>query len=248
MLLLLFVSALIAGYIDALVGGGGLITIPALLMAGVPPLMALGTNKLQAVFGSATASFILLQSGIVSFSKVRSLMLMAFFGSFVGAVAVQFFDASILDLLIPIIIFAIAVYFVFAASHVAETRAAKLDDVRYGRTVVPAIGLYDGMFGPGTGSFFVAAGVSLRGQTIVEATATAKTLNFATNLASLLVFFVFGQLMWLVGLCMMLGQIAGAHLGARHLVEINPGKLRALLIGMCLVMLASILYNRYIFL
>ena len=238
-LLALCLAAFAAGYLDTLVGGGGLITIPALLMAGVPPLAALGTNKLQAVSGSGTASIMMFRLKRVRFAEVRWLMLIAFAGSLLGTIAVQYFSVEALNILIPLVIILIAVYFLLAPKQVTETREARISHSAYASSAVPVIGAYDGMFGPGTGSFFVLAGVSLRGQQIVDATARAKTMNFATNLASLLVFAIYGQLWIVVGLVMMIGQITGARLGAKTLVTINPAVLRYLVIGMCLVMLVS---------
>lgn len=238
-LVLLFLAAVAAGYLDTLVGGGGLITIPALLMAGVPPIYALGTNKLQAVSGSGTASLLMFRRGRVTFSVVRWLMLSAFVGSICGTIIVQYFDTELLNVLIPVVIVLIALYFILSPSKVLIERAPKISKSRYGITAVPSIGFYDGMFGPGTGSFFVLAGVSLRGQEIVEATANAKALNFATNLASLLIFIVYGKLLWLIGGVMIVGQVIGASMGARTLLTINPLLLRYLVIGMCLFMLGS---------
>jgi len=238
-LVFLCVAALIAGFLDTLVGGGGLITIPALLMAGVPPIFALGTNKLQAVMGTGMASVMMFSRKKVEFSSVKLLMTAAFVGSVVGSVVVQFFKSEVLSILIPLVIVFIAVYFVAMPNQSLSVREPRISRKTYGGTAVPAIGFYDGMFGPGTGSFFVLAGVSLRGQEIVSATATAKTLNFATNLASLLVFIAFGKLLWLVGGVMMIGQAIGANLGARTLLTINPVLLRYLIIGVCFVMLIS---------
>jgi len=238
-LLLLVVTAIIAGYIDTLVGGGGLITIPALLAAGVPPLQALGTNKLQACAGSGTASLTLLAKKQVSFVDVWSAMLMAFIGALIGAVLVQNVNAQILEFLIPVVIVLIVVYFIVAPKPKADEASARISPQLYRSTAVPAIGCYDGMFGPATGSFFVLAGVSLRGQGIIQATVTAKTLNFATNVASLLVFIYFAQVLFTIGLIMMLGQFVGASLGARTLMSINPNALRSIVVVMCLIMLLA---------
>lgn len=237
MLGLLCLTALVAGFIDTLVGGGGLLTIPALMFAGVPPIYALGTNKLQAVVGSGTAALTLFSLGKVSFSQVKWLMLAAFIGSLVGSVAVQFFDAEMLNIAIPSVIVMIGLYFLFAPTNSLAERQAKIGESMYRATAVPGIGFYDGMFGPATGSFFVLAGVSLRGQEIVNATVIAKTLNFATNLASLIVFVSFGKVLLLVGVVMMLGQFVGASIGARTLLTINPALLRYLVIILCFAML-----------
>lgn len=235
--LILFIAALLAGYIDTLVGGGGLITIPALMLAGVPPIFALGTNKLQATAGSGTASLSLFLKRKIRFADLKGLMAMAFLGSLVGATIVQFFDASLLNVVIPLVILAIAIYFVAAPRPADIATVPRLSERSYGLSAVPAIGLYDGMFGPATGSFFVLAGVSLRGQALVYATMSAKALNFATNLAALLIFIWFAKILWLVGAVMMLGQFFGAALGARTLVTIKAQYLRYLVIMVCLIML-----------
>ena len=233
----LFVAAVIAGYIDTLVGGGGLITIPALLFAGVPPLQALGTNKLQASAGTGTATLTLIAKKSLRFSNVKWLMLMAFFGAILGAVAVQYVDAEVLRFVIPGVILLISLYFLMAPKQNVIGGNAKVSKQIYQLTAVPSIGFYDGMFGPATGSFFVLAGVSLRGQNIVNASIVAKSLNFATNVASLLVFFWFGQVAIALGIVMMFGQFVGASFGARALIKINPDRLRYLVVAMCLIIL-----------
>ena len=233
----LVLAAVVAGYIDTLVGGGGLITIPALLAAGVPPIAALGTNKLQACAGTATASITLLLKKQLKLSQVSWPMLAAFIGALAGAVTVQYIDAGVLAFMIPVIISIIIIYFVLSPKPSTESREARVSAGAYRASAVPAIGFYDGMFGPATGSFFVLAGVSLRGQGLVNASMIAKTLNFATNLASLMVFVWFGQVVFLIGLIMMLGQFVGASLGARALMKIDPAALRGLVVVVCIVML-----------
>ena len=162
---------------------------------------------------------------------------MAFVGALFGALAVQAVDAQTLELMVPAVILLIVVYFVLAPKQKVDGGNAKCSAKVYRTSAVPAIGFYDGMFGPATGSFFVLAGVSLQGQGIVHASMVAKTLNFATNIASLLVFFYFGQVAILLGLLMMLGQFVGASLGARALIHIDPNRLRGLVVTMSLVIL-----------
>lgn len=237
-LVLLFCVAVVAGFIDTLAGGGGLIALPALLAAGVPPLAALGTNKLQGSVGTATASVMMLRKGRVVWGDVRGLMLFAFLASAGGSLAVQFLDVAVLSLLIPFVLLGTALYFALSSAiTVARVVSAGRQTV-FRRIAVPAIGWYDGMFGPGTGSFFSLAGVSLRGQSLIDATAVAKTLNFATNIASLLVFLTAGKVVWLAGAVMILGQLLGAWLGAHCLLRINQTFLRCLVVVMCLAMLA----------
>ncbi len=233
----LFFVAALAGWVDTLAGGGGLITVPALLLTGMPPVMALGTNKLQGVVGTATASFYLLRSRALVWRNIKALMLFALFGAALGTLLVQFIDASALMLIVPFVLGIIAVYFLVLTFVPGIEGRERLSDTQFRRWLVPGIGFYDGMFGPGTGSFFSLAGSYFRGQSVVEASVNAKALNCATNLASLAVFVVAGQLVWLVGAVMALGQILGAWLGARSLLKVNPTYLKLMIVTVCLLML-----------
>lgn len=236
---LLFFAAATAGFLDTLAGGGGLIALPALIISGLPPLMALGTNKLQGTIGTLTATIMMLRTGKVQWQQVRFLMLAAFIGSIMGTIAVQFIDTSILSFIIPLVLALTAAYFLFSPKLDNEEREPKLTKTTYRKTAVPLIGWYDGMFGPGTGSFFVLAGVSLRGHGLINSTAIAKTLNFATNVASLIIFLLVGKVMWLAGIVMMVGQFLGAWAGSHCLLRINPIYIRLLVVIMCLGMLAK---------
>lgn len=232
----LFFAASIAGFIDTLAGGGGLITVPALILSGIPPLSALGTNKLQSSMGSATATFMMFKNRKVSWDSVKFLMLYAFAGSLLGTIAVQFVDPKVLSFVIPAVLLIIAIYFLVAPQPQQGCRP-RISNASYQRYMVPVIGWYDGMFGPGTGSFFALSGVSLRGHGLIHATVVAKTLNFATNIASLLVFLTAGKVVWLAGITMMFGQFIGAMGGSLCLFRINPKYLRVLVVIMCVGML-----------
>jgi len=234
----LFLVAVVAGYIDTLAGGGGLIAMPALILAGLPPLAALATNKLQGSMGTATSALVMIRKRKVRWGRVKYLMLSAFIGSALGTLLVQLIDTAVLSLVIPLVLLFIAVYFVFSPTPSLQSREARLTNGQYRTLVVPVIGCYDGMFGPGTGSFFALSGVSCRGQDLITSTAQAKPLNFATNIASLMVFLLAGHIVWVVGLCMMLGQALGAWLGAHCLFRINPVWLRRIVVLICCAMLA----------
>lgn len=236
-LFFLFCAAGLAGFLDTLAGGGGLIALPAIILSGVPPLTALGTNKLQGTVGTLTASLIMFRTRRVSFQQVKYLMLYAFIGSACGTIAVQFIDTSILHIIIPMALLVTGLYFLLSPGLHNRQLPEKLSEPMYKKAIVPIIGWYDGMFGPGTGSYFVLAGVTLRGLKLIDSTAVAKSLNFATNFASLLLFLSFGKVMWLVGLVMMAGQFIGAWLGAHFLLKINPLYIRFLVVIMSFGML-----------
>ena len=238
-LVFLFSIALIAGFLDTLAGGGGLLSLPALIMSGIPPLMALGTNKLQGSMGTATATFIMLRKRRVAWKDVRLLMLSAFVGSAMGTVVVQFVNSAALTFIIPAVLLLTAIYFLFSPAPTAERSKVRMSVKNYSIFIVPGIGWYDGMFGPGTGAFFAMAGVSLRGQGLIEATAIAKTLNFSTNIAAFFVFLAAGKIVWVTGLLMMVGQMIGAWVGANFLFRINPAYLRILIVVMCIGMLTK---------
>ena len=239
LMLILFVVAVFAGFIDTLAGGGGLITIPALILTGMPPLLALGTNKFQAFVGSGTASVMMLRKKKVSFKEVKYLMLMAFVGSIIGTICVQFIDVTLLNFVIPLVLFLIGIYFIFMPKASDIESKAKMTEKTYKFTAVPIIGFYDGMFGPGTGSFLSLSAIALRGIELIKATAMAKTMNFATNLGSVIVFLIYGQVIFTIGILMMLGQVIGAYMASHFLLKINPLHLRIIVIVMCFLMLVK---------
>lgn len=244
-LALLFLAATLAGLVDTLAGGGGLITIPALILSGVPPLAALGTNKLQGCLGTATSSFLLFKRKKIHWQELRSMMLTAFIGALLGTLAVQFINTAILSFVIPCALLVIALYFLVSPYLKLDTDKPRLPANRYQKIILPIIGFYDGMFGPGTGSFFALAGVSLRGLALITATAIAKPLNFATNLASLLIFVSIGQIVWQAGVVMIVGQMLGAWIGAHFLFKAKPSLLRFLIVSVCLLMLVRYGYQTW---
>ncbi len=241
---LLFSAAVLAGFLDTLAGGGGLITVPVLLLSGMPMIETLGTNKLQGSMGTFTASLMMFRKKQVTFRDVRILFVCAFIGSVIGTFTVLILHVEVLELLIPIVLTFIALYFLFVPNAGEVERKAYMGPLTYRLTAVPVIGWYDGFLGPGTGSFFSVAGVALRGQTLLRSTATAKIMNFATNIGSLIVFIWGGKIVWLVGLLMMVGQAIGAWLGAHSMIQGGTRLIRPLIVVMCLLMLARYGWDR----
>ena len=243
LLFILFLVAILAGFLDTLAGGGGLITMPALMISGVPPLAALGTNKLQGSVGTATSTFMMLKHHRIKWHDVKTLMFFSFIGSALGSIAVQFINTATLSFAIPFALLFIAIYFIISPmpSHI-DTKP-RLSKKIYQASIVPLIGWYDGMFGPGTGSFFSLAGVSLRGHSLLNATAFAKSLNFSSNIASLIIFMFAGQVVLVLGIVMMLGQAMGAWLGSHYLFKINPTYLRFLVVFVSVSMLIKYALN-----
>ncbi|MGY6549155.1 MAG: TSUP family transporter [Roseinatronobacter sp.] len=222
--------AFVAGMIDAIAGGGGLITLPALLLAGASPLEALSTNKVQGSFGSGTAAFAYAARGHVRLRDQLGWALVSCLAAAMGAGLVTVLPADLLQVVLPVILIGIAVFFAVKPGLDDVDRRRRLAPLAFGLLVVPPIAFYDGLVGPGTGAFFMLAFVTLAGFGLLKATAHTKFLNFASNLGSLAVFAIWGAPWWLTGLAMGLAQVAGAMLGARLAMRVGARLIRPLLV------------------
>ncbi|HIF5500812.1 TPA: TSUP family transporter [Pasteurella multocida] len=241
---LLFAVALVAGFIDAIAGGGGLITIPALLMTGMPPALALGTNKLQACGGSFSASLYFLRQRAVNLVEVWLILLMTFIGASLGTVLIQLVDSAIIKKVLPFLILAIGLYFLFSPTLGNEDRQKRISYLGFAFSAGLGIGFYDGFFGPGTGSLLSLAFVMLLGFNLTKATAHAKVLNFTSNVASLIFFLIGGQIMWSVGFAMMAGQFIGANLGAKMVLSKGKTLIRPMVVVMSFIMTIKMAYDQ----
>ena len=193
--------------------------------------------------GTATATYVMHKTKKVSWDNVKHLMLSAFIGALMGTIAVPFVNAKVLNFVIPTVLLFIAIYCLFAPQPNNWGSKTRISNSIYQKIIVPFIGWYDGMFGPGTGSFFALSGVSLRGHGLIDATAVVKTLNFSTNIASLIIFLIAGKVVWLIGIVMMLGQFVGAWVDSKCLFKINPKFLRMTVVVMCLGMLGKYTFS-----
>ena len=233
-LTLLFFAALFAGFIDSIAGGGGLITVPALMLAGLTPIQSLGTNKLQSLFGSASATLAYARAGQVNLRSQMPMALMSGVGSILGALLATVLPGDWLRIAMPVMLIAIAVYFAFKRGLNDQDRHARMTPFLFTLTFVPVIGCYDGLFGPGTGSFFMLGFVSLAGFGLLKATAHTKLLNFASNVGGFLVFLLSGVVIWKAGLVMGAGQFLGAQIGSRLAVRGGAKVIRPLLVITCI--------------
>lgn len=240
---LLFLVAIFAGFVDSIAGGGGLIVLPAMLILGIPPLEALGTNKLQAQFGSASATIAYARRGHVDLKKQFPMALMAFLGGIVGAIIAAFVPPDILRMIMPFLLIAIAIYFAFKPNLSDLDSHRRITPILFGLTIVPLVGFYDGIFGPGAGSFYMLAFVGLAGFGMLKATAHTKLLNFGSNFGSFLVFTVSGAIMWKLGLIMGLGQFVGAQIGSRLAMKNGAKIIRPLLVISCIAMATKLLID-----
>ena len=229
-ILFLGIIATLAGFIDAIAGGGGLITVPALLWVGIPPLNALATNKLQGCFGTVTASVNFWRKGLLTINQLKIPIVMTFLGAICGTWLVQNVSSDSLNTIIPWLLISFALFFAFSPKASDLDRHARLSIGAFGISTCSLIGFYDGIFGPGTGSFFMMALILILGFNITKATATTKLLNFTSNIASLAFFALGGHVLWLTGLVMGMGQMIGAWLGSQLAIKHGGKVIRPLLV------------------
>lgn len=237
---ILVAAAFVAGFVDAIAGGGGLITMPALTLAGLDPVSAIATNKLQGSFGAGSALASYAQAGQLRWREAWVLSLLAGLGGLVGAALVSHLPLQWLAIALPIALVLIALYFGLSprVSDV-ETRprmAAPLFTI----TVAPLIGFYDGVFGPGAGSFYTLAFVALLGFGLLKATAYTKAANFASNLAALAMLSATGHVEWALGLTMGAAQFLGARLGTGAAIQNGARLIRPMLVTICLLLAARL--------
>lgn len=243
-LALLFAVAMLAGFIDSIAGGGGLITIPALLATGFPPALVLGTNKLQACGGSFSASLYFIRKKAVRFTEIWMILLFVFLGAMSGTILIQQIDATVLRNVLPFLIIVIGLYFLISPKLGEQDREALFSYWRFAFTAGLGIGFYDGFLGPGTGSFFSLACIVLLGFNLTKATAYAKVLNFTTNLTSLIFFALGHKILWSAGAVMLIGQFIGANLGARMVITKGKLLIRPMIVIMSFIMSVKMIYEQ----
>ncbi len=235
-------TAFVTGFIDAIAGGGGLIMVPALVFAGLPPHAVLGTNKVQSMCGTAMAAWRYRRAGLFRIGPNKPLVIATFIGATAGALVIQRLDSSVLALIVPLLLLAVALYTVFSPRMSDADSAPRLSEKGY-YPVAGSVGFYDGFFGPGTGQFFATTLVGLRGFGLTRATGLTKLLNLTSNAASVLVFALGGQVIWLLGLSMALGSVLGGWLGAHSATRFGARLIRPVMITASLALTAKLLWN-----
>lgn len=239
-ILLLIAFGFIAAFIDSVVGGGGLITLPALLFTGLSPSAAIATNKLASSLGSFTSSVMFFRSGHLDITTLRKLLPITFMGAILGAFVVSIVDPNILKPLMLIMLAIVAVYTILKKDWGNITAKKTLSRTHFLLFVIAIgfIGFYDGFLGPGTGSFLMFAFLWF-GFDFLKAAGNAKVLNFGSNVAALLMFIVLGQVNFVYGLIMGVAQIFGSIAGSRFAMKRGSRYVRILFIVMTVLLLAK---------
>ena len=240
---LLFAVAIVAGCVDTIAGGGGLIVLPTLLMVGLPPAAALATNKLQGSGGTLVASIYFLRKQIVRLRDIKLTVFMTFVGAVFGVWLVLKIDSTVLKAIIPFLLIGMGAYFALSPQLGAIDQTHRVADKPFAIFFAPLLGFYDGFFGPGTGMFMTLALVNLRGHNLTKATAHTKLLNCTSNVSSLVYFLAFGDVYWGAGLIMLAGQVIGSSIGARIVLAKGAGLIRPVVAVVCFLMAFKLLLD-----
>lgn len=243
---LLFLVGLVAGTVDAIAGGGGLITVPALLNLGLPVPLALGTNKFQSSFGSVSATVHFVRTGVVDLRRCRLGIALTVVGAVAGALTVQRIDADLLRQVVPWLLAAILLYTWLRPAVGTHDHPPRLAESGFFIGAGLVLGFYDGFFGPGTGSFWTIALVICLGYNLTRATGVTKVMNATSNLASLALFASAGLVHLGAGLAMAAGQLLGGRLGAGLVVTRGARFIRPVFLTMVSLTLARLLWLNYL--
>lgn len=243
-LIVLIVFGFSAAFIDSVVGGGGLISLPALLFTGLSPSAAVATNKLAGTMGSFTSTFVFYRSGKLKLSSIYRLFPLTFIGSMLGAYTVHLIDPAILKPLMLVLLTVVGLYTMFKKDWGKVSTNKNITSKQYllFMACIFLIGFYDGFLGPGTGSFLIFAYLMI-GFDFLKAAGKAKFLNFGSNIAGLIMFILLGQVHFAYGIPMGLAQIVGSIVGSRFAIKRGSGYVRVLFITVTFVLLAKNAYD-----
>ncbi len=244
-LALLMAAAFIAGLVDSIAGGGGLITLPVLVLAGAPPVTAIATNKVQGVFGAGIAAYAYARGGHVDLRKQIKPALVAFIAAVLGALLTSRLPTDVIRLGLPALLIGIALFFAFKPGLNDVDRTERLTPVVFALTVVPLLAFYDGLIGPGAGAFYMLGFVALGGYGVLRATAHTKLLNFASNAGGIATYALVAQPWWAVGLAMGVAQIAGAWVGSKLAMRIGSKLIKPVLVTAATALALRLLWDMW---
>ena len=248
--LFITLASLLAGFVDAVVGGGGLVMVPALFAAfpAAPPATLLGTNKAASVWGTAMATWQYSRRVQVRWGAMLPAAGAGFVGSFAGAWAVTIMSADFLRKLLPLVLLGVLAY-TLAKKDLGRHHTPRYtgrQEVLIASLVGVTIGFYDGFFGPGTGSFFVFLFVRLLGYDFLNASASAKLLNCATNIAAILLFAAKGHVWWHFAVTLAVANVVGSLLGTHLALKHGTGFVRGIFIVVVSILILKTGYDAFL--
>ena len=239
----------VAGLIDAIAGGGGMLTVPTLLTSGLPPHVALGTNKLAASFGSFTASFTFYRKNLFNPKYWRLAIITTAIGAILGTIIVNFLSVEFLDKYIPVLIVMTAIYTLLSKSVTSEIQGLPIQtiNIKFKQVVQGLIlGFYDGVAGPGTGAFWVSSSNAIYRINILLSSGLARSTNFVSNFFSLLTFIYLGHVNFVLGISMGIFIMLGAWVGAHWAIKFGSKFIRPVFITVVILMSINLAYQAWL--
>lgn len=235
-IVLLCIAGFAAAFVDSIAGGGGLISLPAFLAAGVPTHFALGTNKFSSTSASFTSSIKYATSGKVNFKFLRYLLPFSLVGSALGVKTALMIDSRYLKPLVLVLVLTVGIYSLFSKNMGKEDKFTGLNkkNIALGIILAFVMGFYDGFFGPGTGSFLIFGLINIFGFDFINAGGNARVLNFASNFSALVLFALSGKVNYLYGIPVAIVMIFGARLGTIFAIKKGAKFIKPIFITMSL--------------
>lgn len=247
---LLFLSGagFLAAFVDAIAGGGGLISVPAYFAIGFSPHSTLGTNKFSSSCGTIVSVASFAKSGKVDKNILKVLLPMSFLGAVTGVNTVLLIDPSILEPIVLFLILGVGIYGLFSKKVGMEENLKTIDKkvMLIGGLFAFVMGFYDGFFGPGAGSFIIFGLIKIYGFDFVRASGNAKAMNFTSNIASLLVFAINGRINYLMGIPMAIFMMIGARVGARLAIKKGAAFIKPIFVTMSLAVAGKMIYGIFL--
>jgi len=243
--LILIVISFIAGLIDSIAGGGGLLMIPSYILLGIPPHSTLGTNKFAATLGTSVAVFNFMRKGKVSFTIILSGISFALFGAFIGSKVILFIDENMVGKLIAFLLpFGIFFTLMPKKGDIKSIKLKRIDLLFKIPLICLVVGFYDGLFGPGTGAFLALSFNLLLKINLIEATANAKVVNFVSNFGALIAFLMKGEVIFILGIPLAISSMVGNYFGSQLAIKNGEKFIRIFLI-IVMIILVITLFAKY---
>ncbi|HBF7897808.1 TSUP family transporter [Clostridioides difficile] len=244
-IIFLCIGGFLAAFVDSIAGGGGLISMPVLMAIGVPVHLAIGTNKFAASAGCISSAYRYAKSGKINNNLLKKLVPFTIAGSILGVRCVLSISEDILNVLVVVMILIVAIYTFVSKSLGQEDNFESINkkNLRLGMLMALIMGFYDGFFGPGTGTFLTFGFIKIYGYDFLHASANTKILNLTSNITSLLLFMINGQVDYKIAIVFALVMIMGAYVGAKVAIKKGSKMIKPIFLVMALFMVVKLVYQ-----
>lgn len=236
-MIIFIITGFVAGYIDSIAGGGGMIQVPVLLYSGIPPIFVLATNKMASLFGTLMATIKYFLSKKISLKVVSIAIVPCLIASYIGSELVMFIPDAVIQWAILIAI-PIALFFLLKKSSEIKEEKTELSNKNIILATAP-IGFYDGILGPGTGTYMTISMKKFLHLDYIISTASTKPLNLATNLGSAIAFVLAGKVLWMIAIPMAIANMAGSYVGSHYAIKGGESFIKKVLISVLIFMLTA---------